>query len=155
MPPPVPQRSSTPPELGARSEAEAPRPPSRATPRHAPGQPANFTGGAAAEAAGLVTGVQVCLWSEFMDSTNLVARAWPRAAAVAERGWSTAGTRDVADAQARLHEFRCKLLGRGLGAEPIGVCGNDGCDSPLSPVILPGSAGFCPSEWVPSYSPPF
>ena len=54
------------------------------------------------------------------DATNFIPRAWPRTAAVAERGWSAKDVRDISDAQARLHEWRCKLIARGINAEPIG-----------------------------------
>ena len=118
-------------------------------------EPTNFTGGDEAEAKGLVGGVEACFWSEWIDATNFIPRAWPRAAAVAERGWSTRDTRDLAEAEARLHEFRCKLIDRGLNAEPIGVCGNEGCNSKLSPVRVPGYAGSCPTEFAPIYNAPF
>ena len=118
-------------------------------------EPSNFTGGATAEAKGLVGGIEACFWSEWIDSTNFASRAWPRVSAVAERAWSTKDTRDLADAEARIHEFRCKLIDRGINAEPIGICGNEGCNSPLSPVRVPGYAGFCPTEYVPAYQPPF
>ena len=75
----------------------------------------NFTGGEAADADGLIGGLEVCMWSEFVDATNFISRIWPRAAAVAERAWSPKDVRDVDDARVRIHEFRCKLLTRGIG----------------------------------------
>lgn len=76
-------------------------------------EPANFTGGEAAEESGLFAGIEACFWSEFIDATNLAQRAWPRASAVAERAWSVAeDTTDLVDAQERLNQFRCKLMDR-------------------------------------------
>ena len=75
----------------------------------------NFTGGEAADKNGLIGGLEVCMWSEYVDATNFISRIWPRAAAVAERAWSAKDVTDVNDARERLHEFRCKLLQRGIG----------------------------------------
>eukprot|EP00591_Stephanopyxis_turris_P002865 CAMPEP_0195523298 /NCGR_PEP_ID=MMETSP0794_2-20130614/22304_1 /TAXON_ID=515487 /ORGANISM="Stephanopyxis turris, Strain CCMP 815" /LENGTH=543 /DNA_ID=CAMNT_0040653265 /DNA_START=50 /DNA_END=1681 /DNA_ORIENTATION=- len=109
-------------------------------------EPSNFTGGAEADAKGLIGGLEVCMWSEFVDATNFISRIWPRAAAVAERAWSAKDVTDVDDARERLHEFRCKLLNRGIGAEPITSGG--------SPTQLNGH-NFCAQEWNPRYSPPW
>ena len=116
-------------------------------------EPSNFTGGAAAESKNLVGGVEACFWSEYIDATNFIPRAWPRTAAVAERGWSAKDVRDLADAQARLHEWRCKLINRGINGEPLGTCGNEGCNSNLSSIRLPGYGGYCPNEYAPPYTP--
>ena len=115
-------------------------------------EPANFTGGAEAEASKMLAGIKACFWSEWMDGTVLISRAWPRAAAVAERAWSAKTVTDGWDAQARMHELRCKLISRGLNAEPIGACSNPGCNNNDTRVHFPGAAGFCPQEWVPAYT---
>jgi len=108
--------------------------------------PTNFTGGEKAEEKGLLGGLEVCMWSEFVDATNFISRIWPRAASVGERAWSSKETTDVDDARRRLHEFRCKLLARGIGAEPITNGGNrDELDN----------KNFCPMEWVPRYVRPW
>jgi hexosaminidase len=78
----------------------------------------------------LVNGVEQCMWSEYIDATNFIPRTWPRAAAIAERGWSTKETTDMTDATARMHDFRCMLLTRGVRAEP------------------PTGPSFCPTEYV-------
>ncbi|XP_036005244.1 beta-hexosaminidase subunit alpha isoform X2 [Fundulus heteroclitus] len=70
----------------------------------------------------LVIGGEVCLWGEYVDATNLSPRLWPRASAAAERLWSNERqTSSVDRAFLRLQEFRCKLLRRGIQAEPLYV----------------------------------
>ena len=64
-------------------------------------------------------GVEACMWSEYVDGTNFIPRTWPRTAAVAERAWSAKDVTDIDDASARLNELRCKMLGRGIRAEPL------------------------------------
>eukprot|EP00035_Acanthoeca_spectabilis_P020730 m.434350 g.434350 ORF g.434350 m.434350 type:complete len:537 (+) comp17703_c0_seq1:2787-4397(+) len=109
-------------------------------------EPSNFTGGEAADAKGLVGGVEVCMWSEYVDAANFIPREWARAASVSERGWSAKEVRDVDDARVRLHEFRCKLIARGIPAEPIT---NGGSPTELD------FHNFCPEEWVPHYVRPW
>ncbi len=109
-------------------------------------EPSNFTGGEAAEAKGLLSGVEWCMWSEYVDAANFIPRSWPRAAAVAERAWSPKEVRSIEDAQIRLHEYRCKLLERGIPAEPIENGAN---------IKVLGGKTFCPNEWNPRYSPPW
>ncbi|XP_055572192.1 beta-hexosaminidase subunit alpha isoform X2 [Falco biarmicus] len=74
-----------------------------------------------------VIGGEACMWGEYVDVTNLAPRLWPRAGAVAERLWSNATVRDLQDAYVRLADFRCKLLGRGVQAQPlyVGYCENE------------------------------
>ena len=127
-------------------------------------EPANFTGGDVAEANNMIAGLEACYWSEFIDAANFIARAWPRTAAIAERAWSAKDVRDGADAQMRLHELRCKLLTRGINAEPIGICKTPGCNEhghgkgregvKKLPIYgpFPGVGGYCEHEWVPTYA---
>lgn len=98
-------------------------------------EPLEFDGTPAQKA--LVMGGEFCLWAEFIDSTNFLSRTWPRGAAPGERFWSAQDVTDVADATPRLHDFRCRLLTIGIGAEP------------------PSGPSFCEDEWMPSYSPPW
>eukprot|EP00053_Salpingoeca_punica_P022505 m.214626 g.214626 ORF g.214626 m.214626 type:complete len:531 (-) comp35968_c0_seq1:184-1776(-) len=105
-------------------------------------EPLNFEGDPAQKAK-LVTGIKACDWSEFIDATNTLDRIWMRAAAVGERAWSNEHVRDVNDARARLHEHRCRLLDRGIPAEPVANAG------------IEMNMAFCPREFNFVYQPPF
>ncbi|XP_034031374.1 beta-hexosaminidase subunit alpha [Thalassophryne amazonica] len=68
----------------------------------------------------LVIGGEVCMWGEYVDAANLAPRLWPRSSAVAERLWSDERqTSSVEKAFPRLQDFRCKMLRRGIQAEPL------------------------------------
>ncbi|CAG2166455.1 unnamed protein product, partial [Oppiella nova] len=81
----------------------------------------------------LVIGGEVCMWSEFVDGTNILSlnciltTKRPRASSAAERLWSNSNdTQDVDTARLRLDQHRCRLLRRGIPAAPIlnGYCGD-------------------------------
>ncbi|XP_062984003.1 beta-hexosaminidase subunit beta [Elgaria multicarinata webbii] len=78
----------------------------------------------------LVLGGEACLWGEYVDATNLIPRLWPRASAVGERLWSNENVTDIADAYNRLSEHRCRMLRRGIAAEPlfVGYCRYEATD---------------------------
>ncbi|XP_043933385.1 beta-hexosaminidase subunit alpha-like [Protopterus annectens] len=88
-------------------------------------EPIHFNG--TAKQKKLVIGGEACMWGEYVDTTNLTPRLWPRAGAVAERLWSHASVRNVSDAYIRLSEFRCQLLRRGIRAQPLftGYCDHE------------------------------
>ncbi|TKS84664.1 Beta-hexosaminidase subunit beta [Collichthys lucidus] len=72
----------------------------------------------------LVIGGEACLWGEYVDATNLTPRLWPRASAVAERLWSAKDVTDINDAYNRLNAHRCRMVDRGIPAQPLfyGFC---------------------------------
>ncbi|KAE8285227.1 Beta-hexosaminidase subunit beta [Larimichthys crocea] len=72
----------------------------------------------------LVIGGEACLWGEYVDATNLTPRLWPRASAVAERLWSAKDVTDINDAYNRLSAHRCRMVDRGIPAQPLfyGFC---------------------------------
>ncbi|CAH1787941.1 unnamed protein product, partial [Owenia fusiformis] len=74
----------------------------------------------------LVIGGQACLWAEYVDGTNLLSRMWPRASAVGERLWSAREVNDSNSAAFRLDQHRCRMVNRGIPAQPIlnGYCGD-------------------------------
>ncbi|RWR77688.1 Glycoside hydrolase family 20 [Cinnamomum micranthum f. kanehirae] len=83
----------------------------------------DITYGLSEKEAELVVGGEVALWSEQADPAVMDGRIWPRASAMAETMWSgnrdESGKKRYAEATDRLNEWRYRMVGRGVGAEPI------------------------------------
>ena len=82
--------------------------------------PTDFNG--SEEEKARVLGGEGCYWTEYVDSSGVVHRTFPRLSAIAERLWSDIdATRDKEDAFPRLDKFRCDMISRGINAEPVAV----------------------------------
>ncbi|GAB6022838.1 hypothetical protein CHUAL_006933 [Chamberlinius hualienensis] len=66
----------------------------------------------------LVIGGTGCMWGEYVDQTNLIPKAWPRALAIAERLWSARNVNNVEKAIPRFEEQRCRMTERNINVEP-------------------------------------
>jgi hexosaminidase len=68
-----------------------------------------------------ILGGEACMWAEFVTSDNIESRIWPRTAAIAERLWSQAEIKDVADMYRRLEYINGELdmLGVKHRAKPL------------------------------------
>ncbi|GAB4855916.1 Beta-hexosaminidase 3 [Ancistrocladus abbreviatus] len=69
----------------------------------------------------LVIGGEVCMWGEYIDASDIQQTIWPRAAAAAERLWTTYDklAKDPREVTGRLAHFRCLLNQRGIAAAPL------------------------------------
>ncbi len=85
----------------------------------------------------LVLGAEVCMWSPYTDSAGFLSTVFPRAAAVAERLWSTAGKAvdDASGIEQRMQAVRCRMVARGIAAAPLQV--GSSCPNPFSPPYTP------------------
>ncbi len=70
-----------------------------------------------AEEASRVLGGEACMWAEWVSPETVDSRIWPRLAAIAERLWSPALVRDVADMYRRLVPVTLQLEDLGLQHE--------------------------------------
>ncbi|VVC33523.1 Hypothetical protein CINCED_3A023777 [Cinara cedri] len=64
----------------------------------------------------LILGGEACMWSEFVDDTNVLPFSWPSGCAVAEVLWSH--VLNKTEAAARLEEHVCRMKRRGIPARP-------------------------------------
>jgi hexosaminidase len=64
--------------------------------------------------AKLILGGEACMWGEQITGVTADSRIWPRSAAVAERFWSPASTRDVDDMYRRLAVMSLRLDALGV-----------------------------------------
>ncbi|XP_072942799.1 beta-hexosaminidase subunit beta-like [Epargyreus clarus] len=71
-----------------------------------------------------IVGGEACMWGEMVDDRNVISRVWPRACAIAEKLWNSVLDRDrrvsaaPAEAYNRLEEHVCRMLRRGVDAQP-------------------------------------
>ncbi|KAF2286385.1 hypothetical protein GH714_016628 [Hevea brasiliensis] len=82
----------------------------------------------------LVIGGEVCMWGERVDGSDIEQTIWPRAAAAAERLWTTYNklARDPKQVTRRLAHFRCLLNQRGVAAAPLAGPGRGAPQEPGS-----------------------
>eukprot|EP00010_Vexillifera_abyssalis_P001441 CAMPEP_0201557060 /NCGR_PEP_ID=MMETSP0173_2-20130828/59379_1 /ASSEMBLY_ACC=CAM_ASM_000268 /TAXON_ID=218659 /ORGANISM="Vexillifera sp., Strain DIVA3 564/2" /LENGTH=351 /DNA_ID=CAMNT_0047969697 /DNA_START=535 /DNA_END=1586 /DNA_ORIENTATION=+ len=80
-------------------------------------EPTDFYGSDAQKA--LVVGGEGAMWAEYVDDTNSISRTWPRACAISERLWSPKTVNDVDEASRRIQTHQCRLISRGINAQPI------------------------------------
>lgn len=66
------------------------------------------------EESARVLGGEACMWTEYVTEETVDSRIWPRLAAIAERLWSPAGTRDVGSMYARLEPVSQWLTWSGI-----------------------------------------
>lgn len=79
-------------------------------------EPSSFPGTAAQQK--LLIGGTACMWAESVDDTNILQRIFPRVSATAEKLWSQESVRDIIEAERRLEEHACRLIGRHIPAQP-------------------------------------
>lgn len=82
----------------------------------------------------LVIGGEVCMWGEHIDASDIEQTIWPRAAAAAERLWTSYGklARNPEQVVRRLSHFRCLLNQRGIDAAPLAGTGRIAPEEPGS-----------------------
>eukprot|EP01006_Ploeotia_vitrea_P054448 TRINITY_DN67886_c1_g2_i1.p1 TRINITY_DN67886_c1_g2~~TRINITY_DN67886_c1_g2_i1.p1 ORF type:complete len:543 (+),score=25.01 TRINITY_DN67886_c1_g2_i1:48-1676(+) len=88
----------------------------------------------------LIVGGEVCMWAPYEDASNFMSVVFPRASAVGEVLWSNheaASRNPTQETEDRLHQFRCRMLRRGITSAPV-VYG-----------------GYCPIPWPFHYKKPF
>ncbi|KAL3833956.1 hypothetical protein ACJIZ3_008692 [Penstemon smallii] len=82
----------------------------------------------------LVLGGEVCMWGEHIDGSDIEQTIWPRAAAAAERLWTSYDSlaKDPEQVRSRLSHFRCLLNQRGVAAAPLDGLGRSAPEDPGS-----------------------
>jgi hexosaminidase len=75
--------------------------------------------GLSPEEAARIIGGEATMWSEWVTPETIDSRIWPRTAAIAERFWSPASVRDVADMYRRLIAVSIQLEDLGLQHESM------------------------------------
>lgn len=78
-------------------------------------EPNDFSGNE--QQKSLVIGGEACMWSDFVDDSNILQRIFPRVCAAAEKLWSQSGV-GADEAESRLEEHTCRMISRGILAQP-------------------------------------
>ncbi|XP_022123300.2 beta-hexosaminidase subunit beta [Pieris rapae] len=67
-----------------------------------------------------IVGGETCMWTEKVNDANVISRVWPRASAFAERFWSGGPGIPIPSSHdhSRLEEHTCRMIKRGIEAEP-------------------------------------
>lgn len=69
--------------------------------------------------SGIVEGGEATVWSSLLSEGGLIARAWPRAAALAERLWTDRPEGATRPVHVRLDVHRSRLIARGIQSSPL------------------------------------
>ena len=89
--------------------------------------PRNFNG--TEQQKDLVLGGEGAWWTEYIDSSGILSRSFPRLSAIAERLWSDyEKTKDLEPAYLRINKLRCLMIKRGIPAEPGSVPSSCDCE---------------------------
>ena len=90
-----------------------------------------------------VLGMAAAFWTSDFDASNLENSLWPRAAAMAERAWSSPELATYTNGtEARLGAFRCELMRRGHSVSPL----TEDWDYKFGSAVRVGEAGSCANQ---------
>ncbi len=97
-------------------------------------------------ASELLLGAEACLWSELVTASNLTTRLWTRLPALAERFWSAAECRALADVHERVDAFLARSARIG-SVDPLGASAAALQRLGVAGEFLEALAWFEPVKW--------